>query len=501
MSVLVVGGGITGLAAAHALAPRRRPGHARRGRPAARRQDRARSASTASSSSTGPDSFLATGPAAIALARELGLGDDAHRDARPAHGLHPHRRRAGADARGDGPRPADPDAAVREDAAVLAGPRSSGWRSTSSRRGGSAAEDVAVGHVPPAPPRRSPLVDRLAGPLVGGVYGTPIDELSLDAVVPQLRDGRARPPEPAVRGARRRARDAARSGGEGGCARRLRPPSPGLPVRWGRAAGRLRLAPGRDGPADRRARRLGVGRPARSCGPGARCGPSPEPGSGVAARLSDGSAGPVRRRDHRRPRARRGASSSTDELPGASAALDTIPHGTSILVTLAYPREPRRPRRSSGTATSCPPTEGGADRAPARGRREKWPDRAPDDTRPAADVRPRRGGLDAACPTRPSSPPPATTRSGRCGSPASRSSCAPRAGSSAMPRYTVGHLRRVAAIEAAVGGVAGRDGRRRLVPGRRPAGLRHAGAGGGLVGGRKPPRGGGRSDGGARWCR
>jgi oxygen-dependent protoporphyrinogen oxidase len=31
------------------------------------------------------------------------------------------------------------------------------------------------------------LVDRLAGPLIGGVYGTPIDDLSLDAVVPTLR--------------------------------------------------------------------------------------------------------------------------------------------------------------------------------------------------------------------------------------------------------------------------------------------------------------------------
>jgi oxygen-dependent protoporphyrinogen oxidase len=32
------------------------------------------------------------------------------------------------------------------------------------------------------------LVERLAGPLIGGVYGTPVDELSLLAVVPQLRD-------------------------------------------------------------------------------------------------------------------------------------------------------------------------------------------------------------------------------------------------------------------------------------------------------------------------
>jgi len=47
--------------------------------------------------------------------------------------------------------------------------------------------DVAVG---PFLRRRlgHALVERLAGPLIGGVYGTPIDELSLDAVVPQLRD-------------------------------------------------------------------------------------------------------------------------------------------------------------------------------------------------------------------------------------------------------------------------------------------------------------------------
>ena len=47
--------------------------------------------------------------------------------------------------------------------------------------------DVAVGRVPPPTARRR-LVERLAGPLLGGVYGTPIDELSLHAVVPQLRE-------------------------------------------------------------------------------------------------------------------------------------------------------------------------------------------------------------------------------------------------------------------------------------------------------------------------
>jgi oxygen-dependent protoporphyrinogen oxidase len=51
--------------------------------------------------------------------------------------------------------------------------------------------DVAVG---PFLRRRlgNALVERLAGPLIGGVYGTPIDELSLDAVVPQLRQSERR---------------------------------------------------------------------------------------------------------------------------------------------------------------------------------------------------------------------------------------------------------------------------------------------------------------------
>ena len=48
------------------------------------------------------------------------------------------------------------------------------------------AEDVGVGSFLRAR-LGSPVVDRLAGPLLGGVYGTPVDELSLDAVMPQLR--------------------------------------------------------------------------------------------------------------------------------------------------------------------------------------------------------------------------------------------------------------------------------------------------------------------------
>ena len=59
-------------------------------------------------------------------------------------------------------------------------------------------EDIAVGTFL----RRrlgDALVERLAGPLIGGVYGTPIDELSLLAVVPQLARRRAGPSESAAR--------------------------------------------------------------------------------------------------------------------------------------------------------------------------------------------------------------------------------------------------------------------------------------------------------------
>ena len=127
---------------------------------------------------------------------------------------------------------------------------------TSSRRGCSAPDDIAVGTYL----RRrlgSPLVDRLAGPLVGGVYGTPIDELSLDAVVPQLRV------------AEREHRSLLFAGlADGRAMRRAiakRPPG-------AKSLGRVRLAARRDGHAGRCARGVAGGGRRERADRAARCG-------------------------------------------------------------------------------------------------------------------------------------------------------------------------------------------------------------------------------------
>ena len=184
MSVLVIGGGITGLAAARALARDGVPvtlaeaGPRLGGKIATERVD-------GLVLEMGPDSFLATRPAAVTLCRELGLGDElvGTRDPRAVYIRH----------RGElVPMPEGLGLVLPTKVMPFARTRLFSWpekiRMTrdvvSPRMLG--ADDIAVGTFL----RRrlgSPIVDRLAGPLVGGVYGTPIDELSLDAVVPQLR--------------------------------------------------------------------------------------------------------------------------------------------------------------------------------------------------------------------------------------------------------------------------------------------------------------------------
>ncbi len=185
MTVLVVGGGITGLATAHALGAAGVPtllveGSDRLGGKV--RTDRTEGFLVES----GPDSFISYRPAGLELCRELGLAEAVIRPVEPrtvtvrigerfvrlpdGMGLVlPTRMRPFVTSRMFSP---------LEKARMgldLVLPR---------RLDGT---DVAVG-----PFLRGrlggALVERLAGPLIGGVYGTPIDELSLDAVVPQLRE-------------------------------------------------------------------------------------------------------------------------------------------------------------------------------------------------------------------------------------------------------------------------------------------------------------------------
>jgi len=184
MSVLVVGGGVTGLVAARALA--------RDGVPVVLAEAGPRLGGKVSTEAVdgftiehGPDSFLATRPAGTALARELGLGEELVGTAGRRTVYIRHRGRLVPMPEGLGlvlPTRAVPFARTR----LFSWPEKLRMASDLVAPRRMPLDDVAVG----AYLRRrlgDPLVERLAGPLVGGVYGTPIDELSLDAVVPTLR--------------------------------------------------------------------------------------------------------------------------------------------------------------------------------------------------------------------------------------------------------------------------------------------------------------------------
>jgi oxygen-dependent protoporphyrinogen oxidase len=169
-------------------------------------------------------------------------------------------------------------------------------------------------------------------------------------------------------------------------------------------------------------------------------------GTGVAARFTDGrldrfdavviaAPAPV------------AATLLADEVPGASTALREIPHGTSILVTLAYPRE-RVAHPLVGHGYLVPAAEGGAISA-CTWTSEKWAGRAPDHT-----VLLRMFVRDeGAWTSLPDDQLVAAARAdaertlGISGEPV-LVRVARWAGS--MPRYTVGHLSRIAAVDEAM---------------------------------------------------
>ena len=375
----------------------------------------------------GPDSFLVTRPAAVSLARELGLGDDLVGTKDPRAVFIRHRGKLVPMPEGLGlvlPTKALPFARTK----LFSWPekvrmaRDVVWPRILP------PDDIAVGTFLRSR-LGSPLVDRLAGPLVGGVYGTPIDELSLDAVVPQLRaaelghrsllfaglsDGRAMRRAMAARpkGAKSLGAFASLRGGMDAL-------TDGLVAELEALEVEIRTC-------------LGVRTLVRA-------------GAGVVARFSDGS--------HVRFDGVVIAAPATvaavlldDELPAASRALDTIPHGTSILVTLAYPRD-RVAHSLVGHGYLIPPSEGGAIAA-CTWTSEKWPDRAPEGTvllrmfvrdegewtslTDEALVAAARADAER---TLGITGEPLLVRVARH--------------ASSMPRYTIGHLRRVAAIEAA----------------------------------------------------
>jgi protoporphyrinogen/coproporphyrinogen III oxidase len=183
--VLVVGGGITGLAAAHALG--------KAGVPTLLLEATERLGGKVATEhvdgftiEAGPDSFVGYRPAAVELCRELGIGGDLMGPQEPRV---VHVRAGGRFARlPDGMGLVLPTRMlpfVTTDLFSWPQKLRMGLDLLLPRE--VVTDDIAVGAFLQ---RRlgQALVDRLAGPLIGGVYGTDIDDLSLDAVVPMLRD-------------------------------------------------------------------------------------------------------------------------------------------------------------------------------------------------------------------------------------------------------------------------------------------------------------------------
>ncbi|MCI0582639.1 MAG: protoporphyrinogen oxidase [Chloroflexi bacterium] len=185
MTVLVAGGGITGLASAYALG--------KAGIPTLLVEGSRRLGGKIRTEAVdgfviehGPDSFVSYRPAAVQLCRELGLGDAVVRPREPRVVFI----RSGGRFRRfpDGMGLVLPTKLRPFATSDLFSPLAKLRMGLDLVLPRDRAEgDVAVG---PFLRRRlgNALVDRLAGPLIGGVYGTPIDELSLNAVVPQLRE-------------------------------------------------------------------------------------------------------------------------------------------------------------------------------------------------------------------------------------------------------------------------------------------------------------------------
>ena len=189
MTVLVVGGGITGLTAAYTLG--------RAGIPTTLVEASDRLGGKIRTESIdgflvefGPDSFISYRPAALELARELGLGDAIIGPNNPRTVWIRSRGRFVQMPEGMGlVLPTRLGPFISTDMFSPLEKLRIGVDLILPRDG--LDGDVSVGEFL----RRrlgGVLVDRLAGPLLGGVYGTPIDELSLDAVVPQLREAERR---------------------------------------------------------------------------------------------------------------------------------------------------------------------------------------------------------------------------------------------------------------------------------------------------------------------
>lgn len=422
MRILVLGGGITGLSAAYELGKAGVPtvlvesSDRLGGKVRTERRD-------GFVIDHGPDSFIAYKPAAVDLCRELGLGDELISPQEPRTVFI---RAGGRFARmPDGMGLVLPTRLlpfVTTDLFTWPQKARMGLDLVLPRT--LRAEDVGVGaflerRLGPA------LVDRLAGPLIGGVYGTAVEELSLDAVVPQLR------------AAERDHRSLLLASLADGRARRRsgrRPGSPFVALRGG--IGRLAevLADAVLGMSSVEVRRS---TPAVSLDAS---------GHGVDVALADGTrlsgAGAIVATP-----ATTAAAMLEAAVPAAATSIRTIPHGSTAVVTLAYaPKDVPADLEGHGfLVADGEPLTIHACTLSSR----KWSDRAPEGwllARAFIGEGAASASWDDDALVSATKVDLATTLDLR-GTPAFTSVARFR---SAMPHYTVGHLDRVAAASAAL---------------------------------------------------
>ncbi|MBU4188033.1 MAG: protoporphyrinogen oxidase [Actinobacteria bacterium] len=266
------------------------------------------------------------------------------------------------------------------------------------------------------------IVQRFADPMVGGIYGASVDELSLDAVLPSLRadEAKYRSLMLASLAAGRKARSAARgpsspfrtlNGGLGSLISALveQLTAAGVSLHTGLSVDRL----------------------------------TPLPGGGAEARFSDGST------QHFDAVVLAAGVEGSEELlkaaaPAAAAALAQVPLATSTVLSLAYPAE----------AFANPVTTHGwleADPAPISGitvSSAKWAGRAPVDTVLIRAFVPGRLGAIAEAPEAELIAAVTDHVGGVLGAQRPPTSVRVSRWPRMMPKYTLGHLDRVAAVEA-----------------------------------------------------
>ena len=342
MSVLVVGGGISGLVAARDLG--------RAGIPTVLVEASDRLGGKVATERVddfvielGPDSMLTTRPAAVALARELGIGDELIGVSEP-RSVHILR---------DGrpiPIPEGVGLVLPTKARPFVTTQLFSWPEK-ARLGLDLVmprvlpeEDVSVGAFLRCR-LGSALVSRLAGPLVGGIYGTSIDELSLDAIVPTLREAehthRSLILAGLADGRRMRAR-----------AKQAPSASPSGPRPLGVFASLRGGLGGMVSALERDLVEVGAVTVVR----GVSVVSLDRTGAGYSARTSDGRKLDVDAVIVATP----GPAASIvlgEVAPAAAEAISTIPHGSTSVVNFAYPAE-RFPKPIVGHGWLIPASEG-----------------------------------------------------------------------------------------------------------------------------------------------